>query len=127
LTRPLAPLGFGALGVLMKGAATSKTLADVVTFAPPKPKADERAEAERQARVDAGKRLTQVDREMSRVQKALAAQRAAVQRAERAHAALDHQLQKAAAALAAERAEAARIDRDRRALEEERARLKDSV
>lgn len=127
LSRPLAPLGFGALGALMKGAATPRTLAEVVTFAPPKPKADERAEAERQARVDAGKRLKQVDSELARVQKALASQRVAVQRAERAHAALDSQLQKASAQLAAQRAEAARMDRDRRTLEEERARLKDSL
>jgi len=127
LSRPLAPLGFGALGALMKGAATAKTLAEVVTFAPPKPKADERAEAERQARADAARRLKHVDAELARVQKALAAQRSVVQRAERAHAALDNQLQKAATALAAQRADAARLDRDRRTLEEERARLKDSL
>jgi len=127
LSRPLAPLGFGALGALMKGAATPKTLAEVVTFAPPKPRADERAEAERQARVEAGKRLKQVDAELARVQKALATHRKAVQQAERAHAALDDKLQKSAASLAAQRAEAAGIDRQRRALEEERARLKDSV
>lgn len=127
LTRPLAPLGFGALGALMKGAATPKTLAEVVTFAPPKPKADERAEAERQARVEAVKRLKHVDAELARVHKNLAAHRRAVQRAERAHAALEDQLQKASASLAAQRAEAAGIDRERRALEEERARLKDSV
>jgi len=127
LSRPLAPLGFGALGALMKGAASSKTLAEVVTFAPPKPKADERAEAERQARVEAVKRLKQVDAELARVHKALAAHRKAVQQAERAHAALDDKLQKSAASLASERAEAAGIDRQRRALEEERARLKESV
>ena len=127
LSRPLAPLGFGALGALMKGAATAKTLAEVVTFAPPKPKADERAEAERQAKADAARRLKRVDAELARVQKALAAQRSVVQRAERAHAALDNQLQKAATALAAQRADAARLDRDRRTLEEERARLKDSL
>jgi len=127
LSRPLAPLGFGALGALMKGAATPKMLAEVVTFAPPKPKADEREAAERLARVEAGKRLKQVDAELARVQKALAAQRTAVQRAERAHAALDDQLQKASAALAAQRADAARLDRDRRGLEEERARLKDAL
>ena len=127
LSRPLAPLGFGALGALMKGAATAKTLAEVVTFAPPKPKADERAEAERQAKVDAARRLKQVDAELARVQKSLAVQRSVVQRAERAHAALDNQLQKAATALAAQRADAARLDRDRRTLEEERARLKDSL
>lgn len=127
LSRPLAPLGFGALGALMKGAATAKTLAEVVTFAPPRPKADERAEAERQAKADAARRLKRVDAELARVQKALAAQRSVVQRAERAHAALDNQLQKAATALAAQRADAARLDRDRRTLEEERARLKDSL
>jgi hypothetical protein len=127
LSRPLAPLGFGALGALMKGAATPKTLAEVVTFAPPKPKADERAEAERQAKADAARRLKHVDAELARVQKALAAQRSVVQRAERAHAALDNQLHKAATALAAQRADAARLDRDRRTLEEERARLKDSL
>ncbi|HEX5069106.1 MAG TPA: hypothetical protein VFV78_02735 [Vicinamibacterales bacterium] len=127
LTRPLAPLGFGALGALMKEAATPKTLAEVVTFAPAKPKADERAEAERRARAEDARRLKQVDVELARVQKALSAHRKAVQQAERAHAALEEQLQKAAATLAAQRADAARIDRDRRALEEERARLKDSV
>jgi hypothetical protein len=127
LSRPLAPLGFGALGALMKGAATPKTLAEVVTFAPPKPKADEREAAERLARVEAGKRLKQVDAALARVQKALAAQRTAVQRAEREHAALDDKLQKASASLAAQRADAARLDRDRRTLEEERARLKDSL
>jgi hypothetical protein len=38
LTKALAPLGFGALGALMKRGATSSSLAEVVTFAPPKPK-----------------------------------------------------------------------------------------
>ena len=127
LSRPLAPLGFGALGALMKGAATPKTLAEVVTFAPPKPKADERAEAERQARIDAAKRLKQVELELARVQKALAAHRKAVQQAERAHAMLENKLQEAASSLASQRAEAAGIDRERRALEEERARLKESL
>jgi predicted RNase H-like nuclease (RuvC/YqgF family) len=126
LNRPLAPLGFGALGALMKGAATPKTLAEVISFAPPKPKADERAEAERQARVEAGKRLKDVEAQLARVGKALAAQRAAVQRAERAHADLDQKLQRATASLSAERSEATRLDRDRRALEEERVRLKDA-
>jgi hypothetical protein len=124
LTRPLAPLGFGALGALMKGAASSKHLAEVVTFAPRKPKADEREEAQRHARVEAAKRLKQVDVQLARVHKTLAAHRATVQRAERAHAVLEDKLQKAAASLAAQRAEAARIDRERRTLEEERTRLK---
>ena len=125
LSRPLAPLGFGALGALMKGAATPKTLAEVITFAPAKPKADERAEAERQARIDAGKRLKQVD-----VQ--LAASARLWRRNARPCSAPNgrmpaEQLQKASAALAAQRAEAAQLDRDRRGLEEEHARLRDSV
>jgi hypothetical protein len=92
LSRPLAPLGFGALGALMKGAATPKTLAEVVAFAPPKPAKptiNEREAADRQARADAAKRLRELKTQSTRIARELSAARAALQRAEREQATLE--------------------------------------
>lgn len=125
LTKPLAPLGFGALGALMKGAATPKSLAEVVVFAPPKPTVDERAEADRRAKDAAAKRLRELDPQAARVKKTLASVRAALERAERARAARDAQLQAASLEVTRRRADFDRVDREARAIDQERARLKE--
>ena len=129
LTKPLAPLGFGALGALMKQtpAATQRALAEVVTFAPPKPAKptrDEAAEAARRARDVAKKRLAQLDVQAAGAAKAVAAARAAYDRADRARADLDTRLQAASVEAAARRGHLDQAERAVRAIEAERARLK---
>lgn len=126
LTKALAPLGFGALGALMKRGATSTSLAEVVTFAPPKPKADEVAEAATRAREAARVRLRDLDRKAPALKKTLAAARAALDRAERARADLDARIQAATAELAERRLAWERAERDARTVEEERAHLRKS-
>jgi len=127
LTKALAPLGFGALGALMKRGATSTSLAEVVTFAPPKPKPDEVAEAATRAREAANARLRELDRKAPALKKTLAAARAALDRAERARADLDVKLQAAVAELAERRLAWERAERDSRTTEEERAHLRKTV
>jgi len=126
LTRPLAPLGFAALGALMKGRTTPRRLADVVTFAPPKPKPDEVAAEARRARDAAAKRLKELDGQAVRLRKAAAAARAAFERAEQTRAGLEDKLQTAAAEMVARRTDLDRIEREARAIDQERANLKTS-
>jgi hypothetical protein len=123
LAMALAPLGFGALGALMKGRTTPRRLAEVVTFAPPRPKPDELAEQARRAKETAKKRLKELDAQASRVKKTLASARAAFDRAERARADLEDKLQASSAETARRRADVERAEREARAIEQERARL----
>jgi hypothetical protein len=129
LTKPLAPLGFGALGALMKQtpAATQRALAEVVTFAPPKPakpSRDEAAESARRARDSAKQRLTQLDAQAARAAKAVAMARDAFDRAQRARNDLDARLQAAAADAATRRTALDQAERDARVIDAERARVK---
>jgi hypothetical protein len=124
LTKALAPIGFGAFGALMKADMGSKALAEVVTFAPPKPKADEAAAAvKRMAEINA-KRVTELDGIFSRATKALAAARAKLERADKAKADAESVLQDAQKTADAHRAEVARLEREARTADQERSRLK---
>lgn len=123
LTKPLAPLGFGALGALMKGRTTPRRLAEVVTFAPPKPKADQLAAEAQRAQEAAKKRLKELDAQAARVKKALAAARAAFDRAERERADLEQKAQAASDEMIKRRSEVERVEREARAIEQARARL----
>jgi len=80
LSKALAPIGFGAFDALMKGGVSSKALAEVVTFAPPKPKPDEAAAAER-ADEAAAKRRRALDAQSKKLALALTAARAKCERA----------------------------------------------
>jgi len=124
LTKPLAPLGFGALGALMKGRTTPRKLAEVVTFAPPKPRPSEVAEEARRAKAAAEKRLKELDAQSARLRKTLAAARTAFEKAERVRAGLEEDLQAASTELIARRGELERVEREARAIDQERARLK---
>jgi hypothetical protein len=123
LTKALAPIGFGAFGALMKGAVSSKALADVVTFAPPKPKPDEVAEAAKRADVAAQKRLRALVAETRQLQTALAAARAKLAKAEAARAAAEGRFQDALAESKRRSAEVARLESAARAKDQERASL----
>jgi hypothetical protein len=124
LTKALAPIGFGAFGALMKTDMGSKALADVVTFAPPKPRADEAAAAvKRMAEINA-KRVTELDGIFNRATKALIGARAKLERADTAKAAAESALQDAQRAADARRAEVARLEREARTADQERSRLK---
>lgn len=130
LAQALAPIGFGAFGALLKGAATAKSLAEVVAFAPPrpaKPKPDEAAEAARRAREAAVKRLSELAAQAKRVAAEVKAARAAADASEREQAKIDAQLQKAMAAASRDRAEVARLEREGRTIEQERERLKNET
>ena len=81
LSKALAPIGFGAFDALMKGGVSSKALAEVVTFAPPKPKSDEVAAAAERADEAAAKRLRALDAQSKKLALALAAARAKCERA----------------------------------------------
>jgi hypothetical protein len=124
LTKALAPIGFGAFGALMKGPASAKALADVVTFAPRKPKADEAAAAaKRMAEINA-KRITELDAIFQKTMKALDGARAKLERADRAKAAAEAALHDAQKTADAHRAEVARLEREARTADQERSRLK---
>jgi hypothetical protein len=123
LSKTLAPMGFDALGALLKRGSGPKALAEIVTFAPPKPRPDEAAEAARRAQEAAERRRKQVGVELKRLASALKTARAALDRATRARTEIETRLEKAAAETDRHRAEVARIERDVRALESERARL----
>jgi hypothetical protein len=123
LTKALAPLGFGALGALMKRGATSTSLAEVVTFAPPKPKPDEVAEAASRAKEANRKRLKELDVKAAGLAKALTSARAALERAERSKADAERNLQAAAAEVVKRRTEVDRLERDARATDQERSNL----
>jgi hypothetical protein len=124
LTKALAPIGFGAFGALMKGPVGAKAMADVVTFAPPKPKADEAAAAaKRMAEINA-KRITELDAIFVKTSKALEGARAKLARAEKTKAEAESALQDAQRVAETHRAEVARLERDARNADQERSRLK---
>ncbi len=123
LWKALAPIGFGAFGALMKGAVSSKALAEVVTFAPPKPKADELAEAARQVVLAKEKRLRELETQAKKASQALAAARDKFDRAERVRAAAEVSYQKTVDAAKRLASDVARLERDARAADQERARL----
>jgi hypothetical protein len=127
LARTLAPMGFDALGALLKsGSGGPKALADIVTFAPPKPKPprpDEAAEAARRAAEAAERRRKDIGVELKRLASALRTARAAFDRAASARAEIESRLEKAVAESDRHRAEVARLERETRALESERTRL----
>ena len=124
LTKALAPIGFGAFGALMKTDMGSKALAEVVTFAPPKPKADEAAAAvKRMAEINA-KRVTELDGIFNRATKALVGARVKLERADAAKAAAESALQAAQKTADAHRADIARLEREARTADQERSALK---
>lgn len=123
LTKALAPIGFGAFGALMKGAVSSKALADVVTFAPPKPKADEIAAAAQRARDAAAKRLRELEAATRKLNAGLVAARARLSRAEGVRAAAEAKLQDAVAEARRIAGDVARLESEARAADQERARL----
>lgn len=127
LTRALAPIGFGAFGALMKasgGAMGTRAIADVVTFAPPKPKPDEAAEAAKRLAEINARRLKQLDQEFVKATNALVGARARLARADAAKTAAEAALQRAQAVADTHRAEVARLERDARSADQERSALK---
>lgn len=127
LTKALAPIGFGALGALLKSPAKASVLADVVTFAPPKPTPDETADAARRARSRARVRLRQVEAQATRTARALAAARSRLARADRRRATLATTLEKASVEAGRLRSTVSGLERDLRAAEQERARIRDEL
>jgi hypothetical protein len=125
LTKALAPMGFGALGAILKRGVAPKTLAEIVTFArpAPKPTPDEAAETARREREAARHRVKELDLEVRRLEKAIRAARAALDRVQRLRTRLQGQLENAAAEADRRRAQAAGLERDLRAATEERERL----
>lgn len=124
LTKALAPIGFGAFGALMKGAIGSKALADVVTFAPPKPKADEAAEAAKRMAAINAKRVAELDTIFARTTKALVGAREKLARAEKAKAVAEVAFQQSQANADAHRAAVTRLEREARNADQERSELK---
>ena len=123
LSKTLAPIGFGALGALLKKGSGPKALAEIVTFTPPKPKPDEAAEAARRAEEAAARRRKEIARELTRLGTSLKTARAALDRATRARAEIEARLEKAVAHTDRDRAEVSRLEREMKSLESERARL----
>ena len=123
LTKALAPMGFGAFGALMNGAVSAKALADVVTFAPPKPKADEVAAAARRAAEAAEKRLRALEARAKTLAAELHAARGKLLRAESTRAAVEAKLQEAAADAKRCAGDVARLESEARSADQERARL----
>ena len=121
LTRPLAPLGFGALGAIVKGAKTPKGLAEIVTFALPKaPKPDpaQVAAETKRARDAAARRDRELKAKRSAVERELAAAKKALGRAEAVKADADRAVERANAELSKRRAEVDRLEREMRLLRE---------
>jgi hypothetical protein len=122
LTRPLAPLGFGALGAIVKGSASPKALAEIVTFARPKvaakPSAEEAERAERAAREAEAKRERELKSQLAGLERELAAANKVLARAEAAKTDADREAERAAADLSRRRAEVDRLERDVRQLRE---------
>jgi hypothetical protein len=119
LTRPLAPLGFGALGAIVKGAKSPKGLAEIVTFARPKPAKPSEEEAEaatKKARVEEDRRQREVEAKLKKLDRELKTARAAVARAEQARAAAEQELEEANAELRERREEVDRLEREKRLL-----------
>jgi hypothetical protein len=127
LTRALAPIGFDAFGALLKGAVTAKSLAEVVEFAPRKPKPDEVAEAARRAGEASARRLRELDAQIKKIAAAVRAARTKLTQAERRRAVVQTQLEDASQDAARHRSEVARLERDARAASQERARLKSEL
>lgn len=123
LTKALAPIGFGAFGALMKGAVSSKALADVVTFALPKPKPDEIAEATKRHRENVRIRLREVEANVRKLSAALATARARHEKTDAVRATAETAFQKALAEAKRTAAEVARLESEARAADQERARL----
>ena len=119
LTRPLAPLGFGALSAIVKGAKTPKGLAEIVTFAPPKPpkpSPDVASAAAKRAKAEADKRQREIDVKLKKIDREIATARRAVAHAESAKAEADKNVERALDALRERRAEVDRLERERRQL-----------
>ena len=119
LTRPLAPLGFGALGAIVKGARTPKGLAEIVTFAPPKPpkpSAEEAAAEQKRAKAAADKRQREIDAKLKELEHELKSARAAVARAEDVKAEAERRVEAANAELRGRRDEVDRLEREVRLL-----------
>jgi hypothetical protein len=126
LTRALAPISFGAFGALLKGAATSTAMAEVVTFVAPKPRQpSEQEQAEARARVAAerAKQVKALEAEARTLAAALARARTVLERAEADAAKAEEAARTAAGATDRARAEVARLEREARATDQERARL----
>lgn len=124
LTKALAPIGFGAFGALMKGAIGSKALADIVTFAPAKPKADEAADARKRMAAINAKRITELDALFAKATNALVGARARLVRADKVKASAETALHRAQVAAEKQRAEVARLEREARNADQERSELK---
>ena len=124
LTKALAPIGFGAFGALMKGDMGSKALADVVTFAAPKPKANEAAEAVKRMAVINAKRLKELDAIFAKATKALVGARQRLERVEHAKSAAEAALHAAQKNAEMHRADVARLEREARTADQERSALK---
>lgn len=123
LTKALAPIGFAALGTLMKGAASSRALAEVVTFAPPKPTPDDAAATARRIEQANRARLIALERAVRSLNAKLAGARARLERAEAVKADAEARFQKATGEATRRRAEVARLESSARAADQERARL----
>ena len=122
LTRPLAPLGFGALGAIVKGAKTPKGLAEIVAFKPPKPpkpSADEAAAAAKRAKEAEAKRRRKLEGELSKLEREMSGARKALDRAEAEKLDATRHLERANAEASKRRAEVDRIDRELRHLKEQ--------
>ena len=121
LTRPLAPLGFGALGAIVKGAKSPKALAEIVTFAPPKPPKPSAAvaeRAERQAREAEAKRERELKSKLTAIERELAGAKKALSRSEDVKADADRAVERANAEASKRRAEVDRLERQARELRE---------
>lgn len=127
LTKALAPMGFGAFGALMQGGVSSKALAEVVTFAPPKPKADELAEAARRATEAARARLHELETQSKKINTLLASARVKADKAEAARADAEARFQAVAAEARQLAGDVARLEREARVADQERARLADEL
>ncbi len=123
LTKALAPIGFGAFGALMQGAVSSRALADVVTFAPPKPKPDEIAEATKRHHERVRQRLKDTEAQVRTLSAALAIVRRKHEKAEAIRTSAEAAFQKAAAEARSTAADVARLESEARAADQERARL----
>lgn len=123
LTKALAPIGFGAFGALMSGPMSAKAVADVVTFAPPKPKADEIAEAAKRAEAAAQQRLKAIDAALKAVRADAASARKLLDRAEATRAKAEQALAEATETVRRDRAAATAIELRLSALERERVDL----
>lgn len=123
LTKALAPMGFGAFGALMTSGVSSKALAEVVTFAPPKPKADEVAEAAKRAADAAAKRLRELEATSKKLMAELQSARVKQEKADALRTAAEAKFQDATAEAKRCAAEVARLEGEARAADQARTRL----